>query len=629
MRYIGFDIGDGESAIALYEHGSGIEPIILPIQGSRSTLSAVGTINGEIVIGEHAYASAMAEGLSVRFKSRFTDDPNAYETIVRFVRGILQALKAANAYQEEDRFRIGCPAGWNAAARARYRDLLIRAGMRDPQVISESRAAFLYAKYAKTIALDVDLLSKSALVIDIGSSTLDFAYIVDGRETGVGTFGDTHLGGGLIDEAVLRHAIAKSRDKDAIERVFARSRSWYSYCEIEARKLKEQYFSIVSQNPSASVRKQLKLYYEGTQKLSLSIDTPEMERIINEPLTALAGYSFMQALEAALVNAKRLTQEHPPQLVLLTGGASRMPFVQQLCRETFESAVVVISPEPEFSIAKGLAYAGWVDDNLRAFRSAIKNEITHEQVSEIASQALPALIPSVVNVLLELTLTEAAIPIANAWRSGDIDTLQQMNEQIQRRVERVLASNLTEDALSPVLIAWMKTLSETLQALVDPICDRYSVPREEMRLSFTQSADAANVRIGAHELMGFNLIGTMVGLVLSVAGALLGGGGGVTLIAVGPLGLLAGAAAGAVLTLLGWPAVTEVLLRTNFPRAMRMINVEKRLRSDATRKKLRDALTRELSPKDGQFAKSIVTGFSSAFQRYLYQIAQAAEIPIQ
>ena len=70
----------------------------------------------------------------------------------------------------------------------------MRAGLREPQVISESRAAFLYAKYAKTVALDIDVLSKTALVIDIGSSTLDFAYIVDGRETGVGTFGETALG---------------------------------------------------------------------------------------------------------------------------------------------------------------------------------------------------------------------------------------------------------------------------------------------------------------------------------------------------------------------------------------------------------------------------------------------------
>jgi hypothetical protein len=193
MRYIGFDMGDGESAVAIFEQGSGIEPVIQPLNGSRSLLSAVGTIGGEIVVGEQAYTSTLAQGLSVRFKSRFTDDPRSYDTIVLFVRGVLRALNDGTVYREGDRFVVGCPAGWNAAARTRYGDLLVRAGVRNPQVISESRAAFLYAKYAKPVALDLDLLKQSALVVDIGSSTLDFAYIVDGRETGWAPSGP-HLG---------------------------------------------------------------------------------------------------------------------------------------------------------------------------------------------------------------------------------------------------------------------------------------------------------------------------------------------------------------------------------------------------------------------------------------------------
>ena len=43
MRYIGFDVGDGESAIAAFEQGSGIEPVILPVGGSKSFLSAAAT----------------------------------------------------------------------------------------------------------------------------------------------------------------------------------------------------------------------------------------------------------------------------------------------------------------------------------------------------------------------------------------------------------------------------------------------------------------------------------------------------------------------------------------------------------------------------------------------------------
>ena len=51
MRYIGFDMGDGESAVAAFERSSLIEPVILPVCGSASLLSAVGLLGGEIVGG--------------------------------------------------------------------------------------------------------------------------------------------------------------------------------------------------------------------------------------------------------------------------------------------------------------------------------------------------------------------------------------------------------------------------------------------------------------------------------------------------------------------------------------------------------------------------------------------------
>ena len=629
MRHIGFDMGDGESAVAVFEQGSGIEPIVQPIDGARSILSAVGRRNGAIVIGEQAYASGLADDLNVRFKSRFTDDPRSYDVIVEFAQGVLQALRQSGAIRDGDAFVVGCPAGWNAASRARYRDLLIRAGAPSPRIISESRAAFLYAKYAKTVALDLDILSESALVIDIGSSTLDFAYIVDGRETGVGTFGDTHLGGGLLDAEILRHAVDASRDREAIRQVFQESRSWYSYCEIEARRLKEQYFTDVAKAPDTSVRKTLRLCYDGTQKLTLSIDPNEEARLIGKPLECLHGQSFMEALQASLDSAKSVTASNPPKLVLLTGGASRMRFFQEMCREAFVNAIVVCCPEPEFSIAKGLAYAGWVDENLRAFRETIAREVTDERVGQIARDALPELTPAVADALVQLVLEEAAIPLMRQWKDGDIDTLDEMNAQMQRRVERVLASPLAEEALAPVLAQWMKGLTARLQAMIDPICDQYNVPREEMRLRFTQTGEAGKVKIGARELLGFNMIGTMVGVVLSVVGALLCGGTGVALVATGPTGWLAGALIGAVVAIFGWTTVSSVLMKAKLPRPLRLMNVEKRLRSDATRRELKDKLMQEIGARDSEFSRQIVSGFTDAFQKYLFKVAQAAEIPIQ
>ena len=628
MRYIGFDIGDGESAVAAFEQGSGIEPIILPVTGCGSVLSAVGRIGNEIVIGDRAYTDELADGLSVRFKSRFTFDTTANNDIVCFVKGILQDLRQNSLLKPDDRFVIGCPAGWSAATRSRYRDLMISAGMENPQVISESRAAFLYAKYAKTVALDVDILNESALVIDIGSSTLDFAYIVDGRETGVGTFGEIALGGGLLDAEFLRLAVEQSREKAAIKQVFAQSKSWYSYCELEARRLKEAYYTRLSKDPTACIKKQLRICYDGIQKLNLQLDAAQADKITGSPLATLGGRSFTQAIQDALDNAARLTADRPPKLLLLTGGASRMPFFRQACKDAFPDAIVVCCPEPEFSIAKGLAYAGWIDENLRAFRQAIDKEISEDRISGVVHQAIPELMPGVVDALVDLLMDEAALPIYRDWQRGKLLTLGDMNTKMQQRMAEVLDSPMTEEALAPTIHQWLKTLTPKLQSMVDPICDRYEVPRKEMQLNLTASG-GAQVSFSAKELMRFPFIGTLLGLIVSVIVGLLCGGGGLALIATGPLGFLAGAVIGAIVSLFGWNVLSDALMKANLPPMMRRMSSEKKLSGDATRQKLREAITKELSKEDGKFLKQITDGFSSSFRKYLKGIAQAAEIPIE
>ena len=628
MKYIGLDIGDGESAVAAFEHGSGIEPVIWPVAGARSLLSAVGLRHGEIVIGERAYTDALAEHLSVRFKSRFTTDIASYEDVTRFVRGILRDLEDNGRLCGEDCFIVGCPAGWNAPCRARYRDLLIRAGIPNPRVISESRAAFLYAKYARTVALDVNLLNQSALVADMGSSTLDYAYIVDGRETGVGTFGENALGGGVLDAALLRRAVERSPQKEAIRAVFQESRSWYSYCEIEARRVKEEYFTRLTSEDAPTVTKQLRLCYDGVQRFSLTLDSDELAHLIDDPLPELGGLSFTAALRQSLENAARLTADRAPALLLLTGGASRMGFFRELCQEIFADAVVVSCPEPEFSIAKGLAYAGWVDENLRAFRKAIEEEVTQERIAQMADEAMPSLLPAVADILAGLMIDEAALPIVQQWKHGCIRTLQEMEDQISARVERVLSSSLAQEALAPAVKVWTNGMTERLQAIVNPLCDRYNVPRKEMRLDLTASG-AESVTLEKNQWSSLSIVGTLLGVLVSVVTGLICGGGGLALVTAGPLGFLAGAAIGAVASLLGWGPVSKLLKKADLPLLMRAIPIEKRLCGEQTRHELRKRLLDAISPRHSAFRTQMANAFAKSFHTYLLTIAQAAEIPIE
>ena len=231
MKILGFDLGDGESAVTLLDGESTVEPRVLPLCGRTSLLSAVATRDGRIVVGEEASVLSGALDAQVRFKSRYLTDPQAAASVRAFAQGVMGLLLAEEPglMAEVSSTVVGCPAGWGEGRREQYAALIESAGFPNVRVVPEPRAAFLYARHARGLRIDAELMRESAMVIDIGSSTTDFAYIVDGHQQNLALFGDTNLGGGVLDELILRRAVQKSPDKRALERVFAQCPSWSSY----------------------------------------------------------------------------------------------------------------------------------------------------------------------------------------------------------------------------------------------------------------------------------------------------------------------------------------------------------------------------------------------------------------
>ncbi|MBR6498360.1 MAG: rod shape-determining protein [Clostridia bacterium] len=216
MRYIGIDIGDGESCVALLEENSVIEPSILPINGQGSIISVVGMSSTTVKVGEEALLDPKVVHLRSRFKSRYLTTLDAERDIERFAYGIKAALEKEDPelFGKETYVTVGCPAGWKANDRERYAEIMRKAGFSNVHIVSESRAAFFYARYSHGLAVAPELLSKNTLIIDIGSSTTDFAYIINGKESDIGTFGDVSLGGGLIEACMLDKAVNKSPQKE-------------------------------------------------------------------------------------------------------------------------------------------------------------------------------------------------------------------------------------------------------------------------------------------------------------------------------------------------------------------------------------------------------------------------------
>ena len=222
-RYYGFDLGDAESAVSYLNKKDAAAPRVLTVREEKSFVTAYARLRtGELLIGEAACYNPEAVERKIRFKSRFLKDPDSRRDIKSFAAGVLGELYMSGdlVKGEECCFYVGCPAGWDKTARELYRELFVEAGYPPVRIISESRAAMVSACQSKHFQVGYDILSKPVLVVDIGSSTTDFAYIMSGREVDMQTAGEVALGGGIMDEVLLESALEASVRGERIRQIF-------------------------------------------------------------------------------------------------------------------------------------------------------------------------------------------------------------------------------------------------------------------------------------------------------------------------------------------------------------------------------------------------------------------------
>lgn len=633
MKIIGFDLGDGESAVALLDANSTVEPRMLPIHGRASVLSAVGTKEGRIVVGEEASVLSGAQDARVRFKSRFLTDPDAAGDVRLFAQGVMNQLlhQEPAIMSKVTRTVVGCPAGWGEGRREQYARLMESAGFPNVHVVPEPRAAFLYARHARGLRIDPKLMRASAMVIDIGSSTTDFAYIVDGHQQDLSLFGDTSLGGGVLDELILARSIERSPDREALSRVMKASPAWKSYCELEARRLKERYFLTEDKWTEHALTQQVVVCYDETLMLDLSLDSAAMEEIIHMPSISLGGRSFVSCLEQALTAAKDVSRACPPQVVILTGGASRMAFFREACQRAFEQSLMVLCPEPECSIARGLAYAGRVDENLKVFRREAASIARGERLEAAVSARVHALYQPVAGALFE-TAKESAVEAVRLWRHGGVETINDLNALLEARIAQDFAGAAAAQRMRADVESWTKELAGALEQELEALCLRCGVAPEKMEIGgMRMQTDIPGVKLSLAGALGMDVLSGVLGVVLAAVGASVCGGGGLALVGAGPVGMIAGAAAGVLLALVGRGGMEKMFNSMNVPVLLRQLVTDNAVKAGVERQKesIERAIVAALCDPRNGFAAGLCTGLAGTLGAQLERMAQAAEMSIQ
>jgi len=346
-KVIGIDLGTTNSVVAVVEGG---EPVVITTaEGGRITPSVVGfTKTGERLVGQPAKRQAIINSENTvysikRFMGRRYSEVEAERKMVPFkvvsgkndmavveVQGrqytpeeisamVLQKMKAdaeAHLGEKVTQAVITVPAYFNDAQRTATKNAGEIAGLEVLRIINEPTAASLaYGLDKKT--------EEQILVWDLGGGTFDVSIL----EVGEGlvkvksTNGDTHLGGDDWDERIVNWIADEFKREQGID--LRKDRQALQRLREAAEKAKVEL--------SSTVQTMINLPFvtadqNGPKHLDKALTRAKFEDLTRDLLERCVA-PFHQALADAKITANDLDE------VVLVGGATRMPMVQELIRK--------------------------------------------------------------------------------------------------------------------------------------------------------------------------------------------------------------------------------------------------------------------------------------------------------
>ncbi|HLH69924.1 MAG TPA: molecular chaperone DnaK [Candidatus Dormibacteraeota bacterium] len=348
-KTVGIDLGTTNSVIAVMEGG---EPVVIPnSEGSRTTPSVVAfTKSGERLVGQLArrqaavnpdntiysikrfmgrrFGEVESERRIVPYKVKpgredraVVEIPNAGKefTPEEISAMILQKLKAdAEAYLGEKVTDavITVPAYFNDSQRQATKNAGQIAGLNVLRIINEPTAASL------AYGLDKKA-NETILVFDLGGGTFDVSIldVGDGVFEVKATNGDTHLGGDDYDRRIVdwlaeefkkEHGIDLKADRQALQRLTEAAER--AKIELSSRLETTINLPFITADQT------------GPKHLETTLTRAKFEALTADLTERLRG-PFMAALKDAGLTPQQINE------VVLVGGATRMPVVQQLVKE--------------------------------------------------------------------------------------------------------------------------------------------------------------------------------------------------------------------------------------------------------------------------------------------------------
>lgn len=348
-RIIGIDLGTTNSCVAIMEGGS--TTVITNAEGARTTPSVIGFKGSERLVGVPGKRQALTNPDKTLYSTKrfigrkfnevtseiamvpYKVTKNANGDAVFEVDGkivspeeaaaqiLIKMKETAEAYLGEKVTEavVTVPAYFNDSQRQSTKDAGKIAGLDVKRIIPEPTAAAL------AYGLDKANTDKKIVVYDLGGGTFDVSIleIGDGVFEVLATNGDTHLGGDDFDQTIMQWMLDEFKKENGID--LAKDKMAIQRLRDAAEKAKIELSGVATTEINQPF---ITMDSSGPKHLALTLSRAKLENLCHN-LVERTVEPCLKAMKDAGVTKENIGE------VILVGGMSRMPAVQEKVKEIF------------------------------------------------------------------------------------------------------------------------------------------------------------------------------------------------------------------------------------------------------------------------------------------------------
>lgn len=543
---IGIDFGHGETSAAFCPIGWDLAPGDLEavkdvdFGANRKVLPTAINIqpNGQAFLGEAAFSSERLKKATVEvlFKKKPENiDGEKEQLMIRYMHEVYALIreKSGALFSDDNHLLyIATPSGWDEKAKNLYGQMAAKAGLPIAGITSESRAAFIKAQLDTSSGLP-QYISQGAIVFDMGSSTLDFTYLQSGNAPVDYGY---DCGASQVEKIMYAEIREKNKDIIAFETQYPKLVAKLLY---ETRCAKEGVYF----DPD--------IRYKKTVNFEDIVDDEEFEdskmKFVFQPGELnhmLEEKGYISEIRQAMLDFKNYhIGGYPIKAAFLTGGASRMGFIQALIEDCWglPQDLIYRDQDPSLTISRGVAEVARSD--FRSGGAGNTKQLLNDIVTE--SDVYTPFVNSLCDKLSEEIIGTVGACVTN-FRDNETDV--SIND-LQAYIEENISEDLNQvgDWAMECYKEAFENQTKEIRDRLDKIVSNYSrqgvrMGNAQVSISSLPNIDMSVIAEQMRQLSSnFTDGGIVNGLVTGIAGAAVGGA--IAMLLGGPLAWLIGGGA--------------------------------------------------------------------------------------